>query len=103
MVPGNKPWSTSYNTRPFHPEMFWEAQVDMLHDVKDQGTGPVGFSAIEGPFLGCHVIFEVLQYGTEIRPPGLAPNANIHRAGLFQSRGKWELSLAMSGTAIWYL
>ena len=49
----------------------------MLHDVKDQSTGSVGFSAVEGPFSGCHVIFEVLQHRTKICPPGLASDMMI--------------------------
>ena len=83
MIPGDKPGSAPHNTWPLHPEVFWEPRVNTLHYVLHESTGPVGCSAIEGPFPGSHIILKVLQDRAKVCPPGLAPDANIHGASFF--------------------
>ena len=51
---------------PLHPVRFQEAWVDMLHDVKNEGTRSQGLSTVKGTFPGCHVIFIVLENGAQV-------------------------------------
>ena len=82
MTLGGEPWCLSDDVMPLHPVMFWEAWVDMLHDVKDEGTRLLGLSTLKGTFPGCHVIFVVLKNSTQVDPHSLGPGSHIHDPGL---------------------
>ena len=71
MVLSGKPWCLSDNVMPLHPVRFWETWVDVLHHFKDDGTRSLGFSPIKGTFPVGHIIFIVLQDGTQVNPHSL--------------------------------
>ena len=100
MIPGCKPGSTSHNTRPLYPEVFREPRVNTFHYVQHKSTGPADSSAIQGTLQSSHIIFKVLKNGAQVSPPGLAPDVDIHRVGVFKSRSKWELSPTLSRSTI---
>ena len=56
---------------PLYLVRFRETWVDVFHDVQDKGTRSSGVHTIKGTFPGCHVVFIVLENGTQVDPDSL--------------------------------
>ena len=97
MVSGGEPRSLSDDVMPCHPVMFREAWVDMLHDVKDEDTRPLGLSTIKSTFSGRHVIFIVLKNSTQVDPHSLGLGSYIRDPGLSEVSCKGNCPRACKG------